>query len=109
MTRDIQDRLRNFGAAALVNRIALNMDQIEEFNPPPNPAKITDSRAQDYIKKFGEASWELDALDPEEIQRLIVENIKFHLDEKKFNKSLSKENRECKKILKFIEGYGGEK
>jgi hypothetical protein len=109
MTRDIQDRLRNFGAAAIVYRIALNMDQIEEFSPPPNPAKITDSRAQDYIKKFGETSWELDALDPAEIQRLIVENIEFHLDKKRFDKSMSKENRECKKILKFIEGYGGEK
>jgi hypothetical protein len=109
MTRDIQDRLRNFGAAAIVDRIALNMDQIKEFNPPPNPAKITDSRARDYIKKFGETSWELDALDPEEIQRLIVENIEFHLDKKRFDKSMSKENWECKKILKFIEGYGEEK
>ena len=34
MTRDIQDRLRLFNAETVVNRIALNMDQIKQYNPP---------------------------------------------------------------------------
>jgi hypothetical protein len=29
-----------------VRRIALNMDQVEEYDPPPNPAKLTDSRVR---------------------------------------------------------------
>lgn len=60
MTRDIQDRLELFmGDSIQVNRIALNWDQIEQYNPPPNPAKITDSRALAYIAEFGSESWEL--------------------------------------------------
>lgn len=37
MTRDVQERLRMFGARTSVARIALNWDQIDEYNPPPNP------------------------------------------------------------------------
>lgn len=71
MTRDIQDRLNLFGCHARVDRIALNMDQVEEHQPPPNPAKITDSRFGAYVDEYGEESWELDALDPRTITGLI--------------------------------------
>lgn len=54
-----------------INRIALNMDQIEEYNPPPNPTKLTDSRAEEYIAHYGDDSWELDALEPSVLDLLI--------------------------------------
>ena len=71
MTRDIADRLELFGADVDVQRIALNRDQIDEFNPPPNPAKLSDSRASAYIEEFGTESWELDALEPKVLTNLI--------------------------------------
>lgn len=58
-----------------VNRLALTMDQINEFNPPPNPAKVTDSRAKNYIELYGEDSWELDALDPDVMVSLVTDGI----------------------------------
>ncbi|WP_113699154.1 hypothetical protein [Nonomuraea lactucae] len=75
MTRDIRDRLALFGADTDVVRIALNMDQVEEYQPPPNPAKLTDSRASGYIASHGRSSWELDALDPTTLARLIEDEI----------------------------------
>ena len=42
-----------------LHRIALTMDQIRQYNPPPNPAKITDSRSTSYINEYGDESWEL--------------------------------------------------
>lgn len=71
MSRDIQDRLHIFGCATEVKRIALNMDQVREHNPPPNPAKLTDSRCEGYVEKFGEESWELDALPPDLLGEMI--------------------------------------
>ena len=72
MTRDITDRLSEFsGGIVEVRRLALNMPQVEHYNPPPNPAKITDSRAEGYIAEFGDESWELDALEPAVIAALI--------------------------------------
>ncbi|MFJ8153926.1 hypothetical protein [Streptomyces sp. NPDC094468] len=75
MTRDIRERLALFGADVEVRRIALNMDQIEEHQPPPNPAKLTDSRATGYIREHGRSSWELDALEPTLLDRLIEAEI----------------------------------
>jgi len=71
MTRDIQDRLRMFQVDVRVLRIALNIHQVDEYNPPPNPTKLTDSRSGDYIAEYGMESWELDALDPSILDDLI--------------------------------------
>jgi hypothetical protein len=75
MTRDIRDRLALFGTDVDVRRIALNMDQVEEHRPPPNPAKLTDSRAGAYIREHGRSSWELDALEPTLLDELIEDEI----------------------------------
>lgn len=82
MTRDIQDRLELFtGDAVEVQRLALNRDQIDAYRPPPNPAKVTDSRAKDYIAKHGRESWELDALEPAVISALIRDAVMAVIDE----------------------------
>ena len=81
MTRDIQDRLRLFGAMTEVRRIALNEDQIAKYGPPPNPAKTTDSRYADYALLHGEDSWELDALEPRVLSDLVEHHIRAELDE----------------------------
>lgn len=58
MSRDILDRLELFtGGMLQFERLALNMNQVEQYEPPPNPAKITDSRANAYIAEFGDESW----------------------------------------------------
>lgn len=78
MTRDIEDRLNTFDVHPWVNRVALNMLQISEYAPPPNPAKVTDSRAREYIREYGHESWELDALEPSVLAELVhdeVENV----------------------------------
>lgn len=82
MTRDNAERLEMFGeyANVEVKRLALNMDQIEEYQPPPNPAKTTDSRATGYIDKYGTRSWELDALKPRVISNLVETEINKYID-----------------------------
>ena len=65
MSRDIKARLDMFTYGSVhVQRIALNMPQVNHYHPPPNPAKVTDSRFASYQAKYGDDSWELDALDP---------------------------------------------
>jgi hypothetical protein len=86
MTRDLEDRLRLFGSRVDVRRIALNMDQVEQYAPPPNPAKLTDSRATGYIAEYGRESWELDALDPTVIQDLVEREILARLDMDEWNR-----------------------
>lgn len=85
MTRDNRDRLAMLRGASEVRRLALNMDQIEQYNPPPNPAKTTDSRAAEYIAEHGGESWELDALEPSVLADLIETEILGVLDQERFD------------------------
>lgn len=75
MTRDNRERLALFTGGVTVERLALNYDQVEQYNPPPNPAKETDSRFAGYEAEFGSASWELDALAPDVIVSIIEDAI----------------------------------
>lgn len=84
MTRDIVDRLEMFMGGVKLERLALNMDQIEKYEPPPNPAKTTDSRAAGYIAEFGNESWELDALEPKVITGLIEKSVMALVDKKQW-------------------------
>lgn len=87
MTRDIHDRLRLFGSSTRVERIALNMDQVRRYDPPPNPAKVTDSRAAGYVAEHGGESWELDALPPDVLDALITEAVQEYRDESLWGES----------------------
>lgn len=82
MSRDLIDRISMFtyGGDFELRRIALNMDQVEEQNPPPNPAKTSDARFEGYAEKYGDESWELDALPPDYLVNLVSEHIEGEID-----------------------------
>jgi hypothetical protein len=95
MTRDIRDRLALFRCDTLeLDRLALNMDQVEQYGPPPNPAKETDSRFAAYIAKFGDESWELDALEPQVLAELARARVMEIVDRKKWDAAVKKEEDE---------------
>lgn len=79
----------------------------EEFGPPPNPTKLSDSRAQGYIERFGYECWELDALDPSVISRLIDENVRMYRDEGLYRDVLMRENEEKGTLRDLRDGYQG--
>jgi hypothetical protein len=71
MVRDITDRLTEFGCDVNVEKLALTMEQVRQYNPPPNPAKTTDSRYAAYAAEHGGSSWEVDALPPNVLSQII--------------------------------------
>lgn len=99
MTRDITERMEMFMGGMTIERLALNWDQIEEYAPPPNPAKEGDSRSRNYIEEFGDSSWELDALEPSVIVDLITTTIEGVRDEDKWNDAVAEED-EHRRLLK---------
>lgn len=102
MSRDIQDRIITFETYGIdFHRLALNMNQIKQYDPPPNPTKITDSRAVGYIREFGHECWELDALEPQVISDLISKNVKKYRDDKIY-KAVIKQEAEEKSMLEDV-------
>lgn len=83
MTRDLRERIELFSEGNPIEliRIALNMDQIQERKPPPNPAKTTDSRFEEYRRLYGDESWELDSLEPSYLAELVETTIAQYRDD----------------------------
>jgi hypothetical protein len=106
MSRDNDDRLNMFaGGIVDVRRLALNEDQIEEYGPPPNPAKMTDSRAEKYVEKFGDESWELDALDPSVIEGIIRLNVEGIIDKPRMEAAAEIERNNRNDLRTLINNY----
>jgi len=97
MTRDVQERLDLFNGGSVdlqVQRIALTWDQIQQYQPPPNPAKLTDSRASGYVQACGGESWELDALSPSVLSGIVLDAIMGLLDQATYQDRMYRERRE---------------
>ena len=108
MSQDIQDRLVTFETCGIdFHRLALNMNQIEKYGPPPNPTKLTDSRATGYIKEFGNECWELDALEPQVISDLIGKNVKKYRDDKIYKAMISQEAEEKAMLEEVAQNWPG--
>lgn len=86
-----------------VKHIGLTMEQIKQFKLPENPTKMTDSRAKEYIRKFGRRCWEVDAIDLIELRRLLREAIEEVIDVKKFKAVVSREKQEIKQLKLMID------
>ena len=74
-----------------VIRMALYYDQLDEYQPPPNPAKLTDSRSPTYVAMNGLERWELDALDPAVLDGLVSGAIERFLDQDLYDTILERE------------------
>jgi hypothetical protein len=75
-----------------VRRVGLNLDQVREHDLPPNYAKETDRRFPAYVEEFvARECWELDALEPTVIDRLLREEIESFVDMRKWRRAKNKE------------------
>ena len=109
MTRDIEDRLRMFleddRDRLTVRRVALNRDQIRQYRPPPNPAKMTDSRFGGYAALHGNQSWELDALEPTVLADLVRRNVEEFRDGDKWDGLVAEQDRQRATLTGIAERY----
>lgn len=107
MTRDISERLDMFAEIVPieVHRLALNYDQVEQWQPPENPAKETDSRYQAYSEEYGESSWELDAVEPRTLADLVREGIEDLIDQDQWNDVKQEEKRMRDELERFADDY----
>lgn len=106
INRVISDTLDTFQCTNIkVKRIALNLDQIDEFNPPPNPAKLSDTRAAEYIAQYGESSWELDALPPDVIANLVKKHVNLLTDQGKRSQLLELQEEQREKLQDVVDNW----
>lgn len=113
MVRDIRERLEFMfsngdnrdsllGCEFNVLPIGLTMAQIKQYKLPPNPAKMTDSRSDNYIKKYGKQCWEVDALNPEVLTAIVEKNIQAQIDMDMYSDTIEQEQKDKVKLRDLI-------
>lgn len=106
MTRDVRERLELYSNGDVnVRRVALNMDQVRELNPPENPAKMTDSRFRSYQEQFGDSSWELDAIEPNALAEIVRRAVMREIDGLEWDKAAAKQKEMRKELQGMADNY----
>jgi hypothetical protein len=101
----IADYREEVGNQLTVDRIALNRDQIIQYDPPPNPAKLSDSRAQGYVELHGDESWELDALEPTVLVGLVRDAVYSYRDDDLWEDKVARQEREREILTAISENW----
>jgi hypothetical protein len=117
MIRDVRDRITEFlafemgwdeseiGEVFTVQPIAINKAQIQTYNPPPNPAKMSDPRGSGFVDEHGIYSYEVDALPPNVLNGIVTREIEDLIDMDIHKEILIQEKEERYRMKQFISGY----
>lgn len=111
-----RDSLRQFARAngITLERLALNYDQVEEYDPPPNPAKDSDARFDGYRDMMVEQfdvdpddvpSWELDALNPSVIDQIVRDAIEGVVDKDKYDARYAEEETNKQTLVAIADAF----
>lgn len=88
----------------IVERIAVNREQIDRWSLPERPTKATDTRARAFTREHGVGSVELDAIPPDELRSLVTDAIESHMDRRRLQ-TLKLAEREERDLLRNM--FGG--
>lgn len=102
-----EDILRDFLSRtecwSATHKVALLPEHIEEYDLPPLPGKASDSQAQGFIDRHGElVQVELDALPPDALQSLYMNQFYEYWDDDAYETAIAKERRERQTLRNFI-------
>lgn len=100
--RSIYENLKKFGIRVEIDRIALKEEQVLDWNLPPAPAKLTDSRTANWD---GLGQVELDAVRPEILVEMLEDSVGNYFDENLFDDIKNREERERKIFKQNLKDY----
>lgn len=97
--RDIEAKLRRYASDAEIHfeRPAVTREQVEQWNLPTRPTKMSDTRA----KKFNGTSVELDAIPAHTLRGLVRECIERHVDKEQLAVLRAAEESERELLIRW--------
>lgn len=75
------DRVAEREMGIEIKRVALTLEQAERYRLRPIPVNRKDSRAEAYMKKFGDRGWEVEALRPRTFQKIVEQKLQMTVPE----------------------------
>ena len=110
MIRAIREQMDEFtepeGWRVHIKHIGLTAAQIKRYSPPPNPAKTKDPRYKWYTKKYGDESWEVDALRPDVLNKIVTEAIEREVEHPERIETVKKiETEDIKRLRRSVNRF----
>lgn len=104
--RNVRETIRDtFDVPIDVERIALNREQIDAHELPPQPAKSSDARYDTFVEEHGDMAVELDALPPDTLKELVRDAVNERFDRDHFEDNVKpKQTEEREQIRERIGG-----
>lgn len=82
--------------------IGLTKAQIRQYDLPPNPTKLTDSRASKYISQHGKTCWEVDALKPQVLTDIVEGHIRRNIDISAYEEMIAEETTGINRLTEIV-------
>lgn len=103
ISRNVERRLREFAPGAEIHfeRVAVNEEQIDEWNLPTRPTKTKDTRSGN----FGARSVELDAIPPKQLRELVRAKIEQYISPRQLEVLKVAEDSERTILMRMAKGF----
>ncbi len=86
--RSFIERIEEMGIIAEHKIVALTKEQIIKYQLPSVLTKKTDTRAKNFIERYGDMAVELDALEPDVLENLIIDSVNEFFDQDIYNETV---------------------
>lgn len=96
--RAIGDSLEFFETIPTIEKVALTMQDVRDYNLPPDFTKATDSRSKAFVERNGDVAVELDALPLPVLQRKLRQAIEANLDLSALGETRREEREDLKRL-----------
>jgi hypothetical protein len=107
---DLPQRLRRYGATNVeIRRIAVIPEQTRGLPSFPATAKAKDSRYHWFVQKYGRRCYELDAMDPRVLRRLVEREIQSLIEPNAWERGLRAGESEARSLKLYLDGWHGVK
>ncbi|MBA7538623.1 hypothetical protein ES705_30900 [subsurface metagenome] len=104
MVRDLRTRLTRYGATDFeLEKIALTRAQVSRLGLPPMPAKKSDPRYERFAASYGDEVVELDAIPPDELEKIVSAAIEDLIDQDAWNTETERAKQEREEAQRKIE------
>ncbi|MFF8960772.1 hypothetical protein [Streptomyces sp. NPDC014894] len=94
-----------------VSRVLLTYDQVQRYELPPAEGKSGDPRWPAFARRHGfdpahPVQWEVEALDPDELRRLVLDTVTPYIDRTVLDRQITREEEQRRALAAFLDGWG---
>lgn len=105
---DLPKRMERYGGEATIERIALEAADVGPDTKLPwfhADDKVTDSRYEWFVSRYGKRCWEVDALSPVVLRQRLADRITALLDIDAWNRAIDVERAETESMREIMSTY----